>query len=99
MGPSDIGTYLILAYFSHMAARITGQLIPVRDSSKAKLVQDWLSSGFGIMMGFSTDVNVLADAGIEMIWNPAGYIITGILLGQGVKFGFQLMDHLGKVRK
>jgi hypothetical protein len=51
------------------------------------------------MMGFSTGVNDLADTGIEMIWAPAGYIITGILLGQGVKFGLGMMDHLNKTRR
>ncbi len=96
MGASDISTYLLLAYFSHTAAGITAQLIPVHDAVKAKLVRQWLSSGFGIMMGLSTGVNILSDAGIDMTWSPAGYIITGILLGQGVAFGLRLMDHVAQ---
>lgn len=99
MGLEDVSTYLILSYFCHTAARITGQLIPLRDPDHVRLLQEWLSSAFGIMMGFSAGVNVIADAGITMAWSPAGYFITGILLGQGVKFGLSMMDKIGNPRK
>lgn len=99
MEVTDLGTYLILSYFSHTAAVITSQLIPLKDPQKAKLLREWLSSAYGVTIGFSTGVNLLSDVGINIIWAPAGYLITGILLGQGVKFGLGVVQQIANVRR
>lgn len=96
---TDLTSYLILAYFCHTAANITSQLAPFKDPGKSKLLQDWLSSVYGVTMGFSTGVNLLSDLGINILWPPAGYFITGILLGQGVKFGLGMLRDLSQMRR
>lgn len=94
----DLTSYLILAYFCHTAANITSQLIPLKDPQRVKLLQEWLSSLYGVTIGFSTGVNLLIDLGMNILWAPAGYFITGILLGQGIKFGLGMLRDLSQVR-
>jgi hypothetical protein len=33
-----------------------------------------------------------------MVWAPAGYLITGILLGQGMKFGVETIQKISNAR-
>lgn len=91
MGVTELTSYLILSYFAHTAAGIGGDLIPVHDPKKARLIREWLSSAFGVSLAFSTGVNLIADVGVSIVWPPAGLILTGILMGQGVKFGMNFL--------
>ena len=90
----SLTTYFILAYFAHTAARIASDLIPTRSKRQEALVREWLSSGFGIALAYSAGADLLADLGISMLWPPAGLITTGILMGQGLKFGVELLRTL-----
>lgn len=94
MGSSGLAAYLILAYISHTAAKITSQLVPTGLERQSRLVREWLSSGFGVSLAFATGTDLLADLGLTVLWPPAGLIATGLLMGQGLKFG---LDFVGKL--
>lgn len=99
MEVTDMTTYLVLAYFAHTAANITGEMVPTKSARKAQLVREWLSSGFGVTLAYATGVDILVDLGVTVLWPPAGIIVTGILMGQGLKFGLQLLGQLPKSAK
>lgn len=94
MDITDLTAYLVLAYFAHTAANVTSELVPVRDARALRLLRDWLSSGFGVTLAAATGVDLLADLGITVLWPPAGIVITGILMGQGLKYGLHFLGRL-----
>jgi hypothetical protein len=94
MEPADLMSYLVLAYFAHTAADVTGGLLPIQDAERLRKAKDWLSSGFGILLAFATGVDLLADLSIPIIWPPAGLLLTGILMGQGLRFGTELLSRV-----
>lgn len=87
MGVSEFTTYLILSYFAHTVAKITAGMAPVKNAKTALRLREWLSSGFGIGLAFATGADLLADLGVTVLWPPLGLVVTGILIGQGAKFG------------
>lgn len=87
---NDITGYLILSYVSHTLASITRRMTGHRLKS-SKLLDEWLSSLYGVSLAFASGTDLLAELGITMIWGPAGMIATGILMGQGVKFGINFL--------
>ncbi|MGC8487182.1 MAG: hypothetical protein ACP5QO_03030 [Clostridia bacterium] len=91
MEPADLVSYLVLSFFAHTAADVSGNLIPNPDAEKVRMYKDWLSSGFGVLLAFGTGVNLLTDLAIPALWPPAGLLITGILMGQGLRFGTELL--------
>ncbi len=90
MGLDDITGYLVLSYFSHTLATITDRLAGSRGKSQ-RILDEWLSSAYGVGLAFASGTDILADLGVTMIWEPVGMIATGILLGQGVKFGISFL--------
>lgn len=96
MDITDLSSFLMLSYLAHTAANISSDLFPIKDSRLAHLLREWLSSGFGVALAFSTGADLIADMGIDMVWPPAGLVITGILMGQGLKFGLNLLNNVPK---
>lgn len=92
MEPADLVSYLVLSFFAHTAADVSGNLIPNVAEARMRLYKDWLSSGFGVLLAFATGVNLLVDLAIPVIWPPAGLLVTGILMGQGLRFGTELLS-------
>ncbi|MBX5465908.1 MAG: winged helix-turn-helix domain-containing protein [Firmicutes bacterium] len=97
MEVTDLTAYLVLAYFAHTAANVTSELVPVKNPRDLRRIRDWLSSGFGVTLAAATGVDLLADLGISLIWPPAGILVTGILLGQGLKYGLRLLGQLPRI--
>jgi hypothetical protein len=94
MDLTDLTSYLVLSAVSHTAANVSQGLLPPLPPRQARLVVDWLSSGFGVLMAFATGVDLLADLGISVIWPPAGLVVTGLLMGQGARFGLDFVRNL-----
>ncbi len=92
---TDLTAYLVLAAIAHSAAGVATDLIPTT-SARRRRIQDWLSSAVGVGLAFGTGVDLLAELGLTVVWPPLGLIITGLLLGQGTKFGIQLIQGLPK---
>lgn len=93
---TDLTAYLVLAAIAHSAAGVAADLVPTAKDRWRRRIQDWLSSGVGIGLAFGTGVDLLAELGITVVWPPAGLIITGLLLGQGTKFGIQMIQNMPK---
>jgi hypothetical protein len=91
---TDLTAYLVLAAIAHSAAGVATDLVSIKDTQWRERIQDWLSSSIGIGLAFGTGVDLLAELGITVIWPPAGLLVTGLLLGQGTKFGIQLLRSL-----
>jgi hypothetical protein len=94
MNLADLTSYFILSAVSHTAAGIAGDLLPPLPDPKRRTVVGWLSSAFGVLMAFATGVDLLADLGITVVWPPAGLLITGLLMGQGTRFGMDFVRNL-----
>lgn len=92
---TDLTAYLVLAAIAHSAAGVASDLVPSGDRWRRR-IQDWMSSGIGVGLAFGTGVDLLAELGISIVWPPAGLIVTGLLLGQGTKFGIQMIQGMGK---
>lgn len=93
---TDLTAYLVLAAIAHSAAGVATDLIPTASARRRRRIQDWLSSGVGVGLAFGTGVDLLAELGLTVAWPPLGLIITGLLLGQGTKFGVQMIQGLPK---
>lgn len=97
MDLNDITGYLMLSYFSHTLATITDRLTGSRAKSQ-RILDEWLSSAYGIGLAFASGTDILADLGVTMVWEPVGMIATGILMGQGVKFGVNFLKGIPSKR-
>ena len=93
---TDLTAYLVLAAIAHSAAGVATDLVPTVNDRWRRRIQEWLSSGVGVGLAFGTGVDLLAELGITVVWPPAGLIVTGLLLGQGTKFGIQMIQTLPK---
>lgn len=90
MDLNDITGYLILSYVSHTLAGVTRRLTGRRFKS-SKVLDEWLSSIYGVALAFTSSTDILSELGITTLWEPVGMIATGILMGQGVKFGVNFL--------
>ncbi len=93
---TDVTAYLILAAVAHSAAGVATDLLPGSSDQWRRRFQEWLSSGIGVGLAFGTGVDLLAELGVTVIWPPAGLIVTGLLLGQGTKYGLKWLTSLPK---
>jgi succinate dehydrogenase/fumarate reductase flavoprotein subunit len=94
MDLSDLTSYVILSAVSHTAAGVAGNLLPPLPTERKREVVGWLSTGFGILMAVATGVDLLADLGLTVLWPPAGILVTGLLMGQGARFGLDFVRSL-----
>jgi hypothetical protein len=94
MNLTDLASYLILSAVSHTAAKVSEGLLPPLGAGQRRLAGEWLSSVFGVAMAFTTGIDLLADLGLTVLWPPAGLVVTGLLLGQGVGFSMQFLRGL-----
>lgn len=90
MDLNDITGYMVLSYFAHTLVKITDRFTGATGRSN-QIVKEWMSSAYGIGLAFASGTDLMADLGVNMIWEPAGMIATGILMGQGVKFGMNFL--------
>ncbi len=90
MDLNDITGYLVLSYFAHTLATLTDRFTGASGKTN-QVMEEWLSSAYGIGLAFASGTDLLADLGVTMLWEPVGMIATGILMGQGVKFGLNLI--------
>lgn len=93
---TDLTAYLVLAAIAHSAAGVAADLVPGVSDGWRHRIQEWLSSGIGIGLAFGTGVDLLAEVGLTVVWPPAGLLLTGLLLGQGTKFGIQMIQKMPK---
>jgi hypothetical protein len=91
MEVSDLTTYLVLSYLAHTVAKVSAGLLPAASARQRARLQEWLSTGFGVGLAFTTGVDLLSDVGVSVMWPPLGLIVTGILMGQGAKYGLNLV--------
>ena len=93
---TDLTAYLVLAAMAHSAARVATDLVPAPREPWRRLIHEWLSSGVGVALAFGTGVDLLAELGMTVAWPPAGFIMTGLLLGPGTKFGIPRLQKMPK---
>ncbi len=93
---TDLTAYLVLAAIAHSAAGVATDLVPAPREPWGRRIQEWLSFGVGVALPFGTGVDLLAELGITVAWPPAGFIMTGLLLGPGTKFGIQMLQKISK---
>ncbi len=89
----EFSTYLVLSYIAQTAAHVVGDLVPAERNRRGRL-EEWLSSGFGVLLALATGVDLLTDLGIPVVWPPAGVAVTGLLLGQGARFGSEMLSNM-----
>lgn len=79
--------YVILAYLSNTIAKVTVAMIST--SPRQTKTRNQVSSGVGVLLAITTKKNILTDLGLITFIPIAGYIITGLLIGQGAKFVYE----------
>lgn len=80
-----VAKYFILSYLCETAGDLAGRLAG-RLKSQPGTVALLASSGFGVALAWTARLNLLSDLGFAGDGTPLGFILTGILIGQGTRY-------------